>query len=201
MQTSDLNVNNTESDHATAIFRQFQDAIFSREHTSVKTLMKIIFDLLHWQEITTLSQPKKAVIASFISMTFRGYFCLRANDIARSRSRVIFSRACADIFGRWRVTSRLNWLIPPDASSLRKHGGKLREGVSSCKSKNISHFKLYVSISCMACWLIEGGKKRSNKPHNRKLNWNTQKFLSLTGVINILSVSYSTNCRFLINKN
>ena len=33
MQTSDLNVNNTESDHATAIFRQFQDAMFSREHT------------------------------------------------------------------------------------------------------------------------------------------------------------------------
>ena len=25
MQTSDLNVNNTESDHANAIFRQFQD--------------------------------------------------------------------------------------------------------------------------------------------------------------------------------
>ena len=33
MQTSDLNVNNTESDQANAIFRQFQDAIFSREHT------------------------------------------------------------------------------------------------------------------------------------------------------------------------
>ena len=33
MQTSDLNVNNIESDHATAIFRQFQDALFSREHT------------------------------------------------------------------------------------------------------------------------------------------------------------------------
>ena len=33
MQTSDLNVNNTESDHANAIFRPFQDAIFSREHT------------------------------------------------------------------------------------------------------------------------------------------------------------------------
>ena len=27
MQTSDLNVNNTESDHTNAIFRQFQDAI------------------------------------------------------------------------------------------------------------------------------------------------------------------------------
>ena len=54
MQTSDLNVNNTESDHANAIFRQFQDAIFSREYTSVKTLTKIIFDLLQWQEIATL---------------------------------------------------------------------------------------------------------------------------------------------------
>ena len=59
MQTSDLNVNNTESDHANAIFRQFQDAIFSREHTYVKTLTKIIFDLLQWQEIATLSLPKK----------------------------------------------------------------------------------------------------------------------------------------------
>ena len=29
------------------------------------------------------------------------HFCLRANDIARNRSRVIFSRACADIFRRW----------------------------------------------------------------------------------------------------
>ena len=46
MQTSDLKVNNTESDHATAIFRQSQDAMFSREHTSVKTMTKIIFDLL-----------------------------------------------------------------------------------------------------------------------------------------------------------
>ena len=36
MQTSDLNVNNTESYHATAIFRQFQDAVFSREHISLK---------------------------------------------------------------------------------------------------------------------------------------------------------------------
>ena len=70
MQTSDLNVNNTESDHANAIFRQFQDAIFSREHTYVKTLTKIIFDLLQWQEIATLSLPKKAAIAPFISTTF-----------------------------------------------------------------------------------------------------------------------------------
>ena len=46
MQTSDLNVNNTEPDYATAIFRQFQGAIFSREHTSLKTSTKIIFDLL-----------------------------------------------------------------------------------------------------------------------------------------------------------
>ena len=80
MQTSDLNVNNTESDHANAIFRQFQDAIFSREHTYVKTLTKIIFDLLQWQEMATLSLPKKAAIASFISTTFRGHFCLGANQ-------------------------------------------------------------------------------------------------------------------------
>ena len=71
MQTSDLNVNNTESDHANAIFRQFQDAIFSREHTYVKTLTKIMFDLLQWQEIATLSQPKKA---PFISSHFPGIF-------------------------------------------------------------------------------------------------------------------------------
>ena len=45
MQTSDLNINNTESDHATAIFRQFQDAIFSRDHTSVKTSTKIKFSI------------------------------------------------------------------------------------------------------------------------------------------------------------
>ena len=67
MQTSDLNVNNTESDHANAIFRQFQDAIFSREHTYVKTLTKIIFDLLQWQEIATLSLPKKEKLASPLS--------------------------------------------------------------------------------------------------------------------------------------
>ena len=66
MQTSDLNVNNTGSDHANAIFRQFQDAVFSTEHTYVKTLTKIIFDPLQWQEIATLSLPKKAVIATFI---------------------------------------------------------------------------------------------------------------------------------------
>ena len=100
MQTSELNANNTESDHANAIFRQFQDAIFSREHAYVKTLTKIIFDLLQWQEIATLSLPKKAAIASFISTAFRGHFCLGANDIARNRPRVIFSRACADIFRR-----------------------------------------------------------------------------------------------------
>ena len=100
MQTSDLNVNNTESDHANAIFRQFQDAIFSREHTYVKTLTEIIFDLLQWQEIATLSLPKKAAITPFISRTFPGHFCLGGNDIARNRSRVIFFRACVDIFRR-----------------------------------------------------------------------------------------------------
>ena len=50
MQTSDPNVNNNESDHATAIFFQYQDAIFSREKTSLKTSTKIIFDLFQWQE-------------------------------------------------------------------------------------------------------------------------------------------------------
>ena len=46
VQTSDLNVNNTESDNATTNFRQFKDAIFSREHISLKTSTKVIFDLL-----------------------------------------------------------------------------------------------------------------------------------------------------------
>ena len=82
MQTSDLNVNKTESDHPTAIFRQFQEAIFSRERISVKTSTKTIFDLLQRQEIATLSLLIKAVIASFISTTFRGHFYLGANDIA-----------------------------------------------------------------------------------------------------------------------
>ena len=59
MQTSDLNANNIESDHATAIFRQFQDAIFSREHTYVKTLTKIIFDLLQWQKLRSCHCQKK----------------------------------------------------------------------------------------------------------------------------------------------
>ena len=107
MQTSDLDVNNTESDHANAIFRQFQDAIFSREHTYVKTLTKIIFDLLQWQEIAKLSLPKKAAIASFIWTTFPGHFRLGANDITRNRPRVIFSRACVDIFRRW--SSDVDW--------------------------------------------------------------------------------------------
>ena len=130
MQTSDLNVNNTESDHANAIFRQFQDAIFSREHTYVKTLTKIIFDLLQWQEIATLSQPKKTAIASFISTTFRGHFCLRANDIARNRSHVIFSRACADIFRRWSIPRprkqrwmRVSRIFPKTFSPRMRSGG------------------------------------------------------------------------------
>ena len=84
------NVNKTESDHATAMFHQFQDAIFFREHASVKTSTKIIFDLSRWQEIAKLSLPKNAAIAPFISTTFRGHFCLGASDIARNRSRVIF---------------------------------------------------------------------------------------------------------------
>ena len=45
------------------------------------------------------------------------HFCLRANDTARNRSRVIFSRACADIFRRWKVNititryARAEWHI------------------------------------------------------------------------------------------
>ena len=106
MQTSDLNVNNTESDHANAIFRQFQNAIFSREHTYVKTLAKIVF--YSGKKLQRCHSQKKAAIASFISTTFPGHFCLRANDIARNRSRVIFCRACVDIF-RW-------WNRPPSCS-------------------------------------------------------------------------------------
>ena len=49
-----------------------------------------MFDLLQWQEIAMLSLPRKAAIASCISTTFRGHFCLGANDIARNRSRAIF---------------------------------------------------------------------------------------------------------------
>ena len=60
MQTNDLNVNNTESDHANVIFREFRDAVFSREHTSVKTLTKIIFALLQWQEICKAVTAKKS---------------------------------------------------------------------------------------------------------------------------------------------
>ena len=75
MQTSDLNVNNTESDHANAIFGLFQDAIFSREHTYFKTLTEIIFDLLQWQEITTLSLPKKKLPSLLSSQQhFAGIF-------------------------------------------------------------------------------------------------------------------------------
>ena len=75
--------------------------LYSLDYTSVKTLTKIIFDLLQWQEIATLSLPKKAAIASFIWTTFRGHFRLGANDITRNRSRVIFCRAGVDIFCRW----------------------------------------------------------------------------------------------------
>ena len=120
MQTSDLNVNNTESDHANAIFRQFQDAIFSREHTYVKTLTKIIFDLLQWQEIATLSLPETAAIAPFISTTFPGHFSLGANDITRNISRVIFSRACADIF-RWWIVSIVFMRFHVDVRSRFKY--------------------------------------------------------------------------------
>ena len=56
MQTSDLNVNNSKSDHANAIFRQFQDAVFSREHTYVVVNRSqfnpqtILFSLGSWRK-------------------------------------------------------------------------------------------------------------------------------------------------------
>ena len=75
MQTSDRNVNNTESDHANAIFRQFQDAVFSREHTYVKTLTKIIFDPLQWQEICNAVTAKKKLLSLLSSeLHFAGSF-------------------------------------------------------------------------------------------------------------------------------
>ena len=75
MQTSDLNVNNTESDHANAIFRQFQDAIFSREHTSVKTLTKIIFFFSYSGKKLQRCQCQK-ILPSFLSTKqhFAGIF-------------------------------------------------------------------------------------------------------------------------------
>ena len=121
--------------HANAIFRQFQDAIFSREQTSVGTLTKIIFDLLQWQEIATLSLPKKAASAPFISTTFPGHFCFRANVIARNRWRVIFSRAWADIFRRWRLEVTFHGLTPPPPPPP----GASRGG-------NISFTALYICI-------------------------------------------------------
>ena len=51
-----------------------QDAIFSREHNPVKTLTKIIFDLLQWQKIATLSPPKKAGSLFSFEQHFAGIF-------------------------------------------------------------------------------------------------------------------------------
>ena len=62
MQTSDLNVNDIESDQATAIFHQFQDAIFSREHTSIKTLTKYN----SWSLTVATNCNAVTAIASFI---------------------------------------------------------------------------------------------------------------------------------------
>ena len=52
----------------------------------------IILDLLQWQEIATLLLPL------FPSSE---HFRLGAIDITRNRSRVIFCRACVEIFRRW----------------------------------------------------------------------------------------------------
>ena len=129
MQTSDLNVNNTESDHANAIFRQFQDAIFSREHTYVKTLTKIMFDLLQWQEIATLSLPKKA---PFISTTFPRHFCLGANDMARNISRVIYPKT----FFRWHASEvrRCHSAEPGRHKQTEKTHPKTRQKVIAVSS-------------------------------------------------------------------
>ena len=51
------------------------------------------------KKTTTLSLSKKQSLFFHLNR----HFCLRANDIARNRSRVIFSRACADIFRWWKV--------------------------------------------------------------------------------------------------
>ena len=111
MQTSDFNVNNTESDHANAIFSQFQDAIFSREHTPIKILTKIIFDLLQWKKNCNAITAKRSYYR-FFHLTFCGHFGLEANDISRNRSRVIFGRACVGHF------SPVKGILVPRATRL-----------------------------------------------------------------------------------
>ena len=90
----------------TGFVRRFQGATFSRENIPLKTFTKMFFDLLLWQENHNAITVKKTAINFF---HLNRHFCLRANDIARNRSRVIFSRACADIFRRW--TRRRNLLV------------------------------------------------------------------------------------------
>ena len=118
--------------------------LYSLDYTSVKTLTKIIFDLLQWQEIATLSLPKKAAIASFIWTTFRGHFRLGGNDITRNRSHVIFSRACADIFRGW-------------SSHIALYATHVCAGAKSCdiREATCGHFSqlVFTGFSLKAYWL------------------------------------------------
>ena len=54
---------------------QFQEALSTRQHISLKISTKIIFDLLQWQQNhNTTTDKKKPAIFSFILTMFRGDF-------------------------------------------------------------------------------------------------------------------------------
>ena len=74
MQTSNLNVNNTESDHATAIFRQFEDAIISTKHTAVKTSTKIILISYSGKKLQRCHCHKKLPSLLLSQQHFTGIF-------------------------------------------------------------------------------------------------------------------------------
>ena len=108
MQTSDLNVNNTKSEHANAIFGQFHDAVFAREHTYLKTLTRIIFDLLQWQEIAKLSLPKKAASLLSSEQHFARIFASEPMTLREIDRVPFFSRACVDIFRRMKIDKKVD---------------------------------------------------------------------------------------------
>ena len=139
-------------------------ASFRTQHTSVKTMTKIIFDLLQWQEIATLSLPKKAAIASFIWTPFRGHFRLGANDITRNRSRVIFCRACVDIFCRWNCVvacASLHHVIHDRKNVTSSFAGKLSfhcpslalDGGSIISVARCCQFSLFL-VEATACRVV-----------------------------------------------
>ena len=131
MQTSDLNVNNTESDHANAIFHQFQDAIFSY----VKTLTKMIFDLLQWQEIATLSLLLQRFL--YLNNISRA-FSPRSQWHYTKSITCHFCRACVEIFPRWKWNRGVGtWIIERVDRKLMSRG-------------LISYRRLVVSCSKMA---------------------------------------------------